>query len=72
MSQMAFTLNENAPRKISYHALKYSSQGVIGLLIADSDNIVDALPLFHEQPVGPTLDAAFHLITDVYLDLNPS
>ena len=44
----------------------------VGLLIKNGDEIIDAIPLFHEGIVGSSLDAAFHLIQDFYLTPNPS
>ena len=54
------------------HVLKHSTKDCVGLLIKKADTIVDVIPLFHESIVGPTLDAAFHMLQDFYLSPNPS
>ena len=54
------------------HVLKHSSKDCVGLLIANGDKLVDTIPLFHESVVGPSLDAAFHMLQDFYLSPNPS
>ena len=65
LSRVAYT-------KIMMHCLKHNSSDTIGLLIKNEDKIIDVIPLFHESVMGPTLDAAFHLIQDFYLASNPS
>ena len=65
-------LTKTAYTKITLHSLKHMSRDWVGLLIKNDNQIVDAIPLFHESVVGPSLDAAFHLIQDFYLTPNPS
>ena len=65
-------LSKIAFKKSVLHSLKHGSSDCIGVLISNDTHISDAIPLFHESVVGPSLDSAFKMLQDFYLTPNPS
>jgi hypothetical protein len=57
--------------KPSLHAFKFPHLSVCGVFLGVcQDNkikVVDAIPLFHDQPLAPMLEVAFLMVISIYI-----
>jgi hypothetical protein len=66
IKKMNYSINESAQAKMLLHVIKYHKFDCIGVLVGKKDGssvqIVDAVPLFHQRLMTPTLEVAFEIL----------